>query len=114
MCERYGNRNAGITILRDYFEREIKKNKIKAAVEKDRRQKLIFEIKALEAQRDYSKMIAAEKGADPKHILYRCVSKLAKKHSILAELTDNATEKAEHLQKAEQFRADAKRMKEAK
>ena len=109
-----GGSNAGFEILASVLAEEARRNRIRALVTMDKRQRLIYEIKALEAKRDLQKMIAKEKGTTPKGILADCVSRLAQKYSILADLTTCKAEKAELQRKAEQYKIDVKRMKEAK
>lgn len=109
-----GGSSAGFEILTSVLSGEARRNRIKALVTMDKRQRLIYEIKSLEAKRDLQRVIANEKGRTPKGIIADCVSRLARKYSILAELTTDKAEKAKLQRRAEQYKIDEKRIKEAK
>ena len=98
----------GKQILREELEKDPQKHKIRAMAVTDQITRLQHEMKALEAKIALKKI--TESQFNPLDELRRYARKLAKKYDVLAELTNDPTEKARHKQTAAKYRRDAKQM----
>lgn len=100
-----GRKRTGLDIALETFERESKRNAIKAELATDKRQRLIFEIKSLEATRHAQRLVRnAKEGDGVKGVMRKTLRELAQKYNILANVTNDSVKRAEYTRRSAEYK----------
>ena len=100
-----GRTRTGLDIALETFEREAKRNAVKAELATDKRQRLIYEVQSLEATRHAQRLVRSAKDGDGvKGVMRKTLRDLAQKYDILAKVTNDAVERAEYARRSAEYK----------